>query len=194
MRDIAIRPAAENDIEGILQIVNGYAAQNIMLPRTPEQIRRVLNRFLVAERDGQVVGCGSNVELTPRLTELRSLAVASDLRSSGLGRRIVAALVERARADGYDQICALTLSEGFFNRCGFVTVDRWAISPKIWHECIYCPKFDACDEIAVLMNLTEPQSIPKPIAPEVSLELWQGLKLGLGRLGAGTLANSPKGA
>ncbi len=179
MGEILIRPAVESDIEAILAIVNGYAAQNLMLPRTAEQIRRVLRGFLVAEHAGQVIGCGSNVELTPRLTELRSLAVAPTWRGNGLGRRLVAALVEKARADGYEQICALTLNEGFFNQCGFVTVDRWAISPKIWHECIYCPKFDACDEIAVLMNLTEPATVFKPLAPEVSQELWQGLKLAL---------------
>jgi amino-acid N-acetyltransferase len=181
--EIAIRPAVEADIDGILDIVNGYAAQNLMLPRTAEQIRRVLRWFLVAEQQGRVVGCGSNVELTPRLTELRSLAVAPECRGTGLGKRLVEALIAQGRAAGYDQICALTLSEGFFNGCGFFTVDRWAISPKIWHECIYCPKFDACDEIAVLMNLTETEPAPKPIAPEVVLEMWQGLRLGLGRAG-----------
>ena len=180
--EITIRPATEADIEGILDIVNGYAAQNLMLSRTDEQIRRVLHWFLVAELQSRVVGCGSNVELTPRLTELRSLAVAPECRGTGLGKRLVEALVANARAAGYDQICALTLSESFFNGCGFITVDRWAISPKIWHECIYCPKFDACDEIAVLMNLTETESAPKPIAPEVALEMWQGLRLGLGRI------------
>lgn len=181
--EITIRPAVEADVEGILEIVNGYAAQNLMLPRTDEQIHRVLRWFLVAEDQGQIIGCGSNVELTAQLTELRSLAVAPEYRGTGLGKRLVEALVVRARSDGYDQICALTLSEGFFNSCGFVTVDRWAISPKIWHECIYCPKFDACDEIAVLMNLTEAETAPKPIAPEVVLEMWQGLRLGLGRAG-----------
>ena len=179
--DIAIRLAVEADIEGILRIVNGYAAQNLMLPRTEEQIRRVLNWFLVAEHDGRVVGCGSNVELTPRLTELRSLAVAPEFRSTGLGRRLVEALVARALDAGYDQICALTLTEGFFNRCGFATVDRWAISPKIWHECIYCPKFDACDEIAVLMNLTESEAVPQ--RPEVNPALWRRLKVGTSRVG-----------
>jgi amino-acid N-acetyltransferase len=176
--EIVIRPATAADIEGILEIVNGYAAQNLMLPRTDEQIRRVLRWFLVAEHQGHIAGCGSNVELTPRLTELRSLAVAPEYRNTGLGKRLVEALIVGARDAGYDQICALTLSESFFNRCGFATVDRWAISPKIWHECIYCPKFDACDEIAVLMNLTEPQMALKPIAPEVSQELWQGVKIG----------------
>ena len=176
--EITIRPAAEADIEGILAIVNGYAAQNLMLPRTDGQIRRVLRWFLVAEDQGQIIGCGSNVELTPQLTELRSLAVAPEYRSTGLGKRLVEALIARARSDGYDQICALTLSESFFNRCGFATVDRWSISSKIWHECIYCPKFDACDEIAVMMNLTESQPILKRLAPEVSMEMWQGIKLG----------------
>ncbi len=176
--DIHLRPAAESDIDGILAIVNVYAAQDLMLPRTAEQIRIVLKDFLVAEHEDRIVGCGSNVPLTRELVELRSLAVAPEFRSTGLGKRLVEALIAKAQADGYEQICALTLVESFFSRMGFVTVDRWAISPKIWHECIYCPKFDACDEIAMLMNLAEPQTIPQALAPEVSMELWQGLKIG----------------
>ena len=167
-----IRPAAEADIQGMLAIINDYAAQNLMLPRTPEQIRRALDHFLVAEGEGQVVGCGSLVELTPALTELRSLAVSPAWRGTGLGRRLVETLVVRAREDGYRQLCALTLVEDFFNRLGFTTVDRWALSPKIWHECIYCPKFDACDEIAVLMNLVEPESVPAQGVPALLRPTW----------------------
>jgi amino-acid N-acetyltransferase len=176
-RDIVIRPAVEADIDGILEIVNDYADQNLMLPRTPEQIRRVLPHFLVAECNARVVGCGSLVRLTAGLTELRSLAVAAEWRSTGLGRRLVEALIEQARAAGFQQICALTLVEGFFNRLGFVTVDRWTISPKIWHECIYCPKFDACDEIAVLMNLVEPEAAQQP-RPEAETVPWLRLRVG----------------
>ncbi len=154
--DIKIRTAKESDIDGILSVVNGYAAQNLMLFRTEEQIKRALPGFIVAEAGSKVVGCGSNVPLTPRLAELRSLAVAPEARGTGLGRRLVEVLVVMARDAGYDRICALTLSEEFFNKCGFTTVDRWTITPKIWQECIYCQKFDACDEIAVLLNLREP--------------------------------------
>lgn len=159
--DITIRAAKESDIDGILNIVNSYAAQNLMLFRNEEQIRRALPGFIVAEASGKVMGCGSNVPLTPRLVELRSLAVAPEARSTGLGRRLVEVLVAMARDAGYDQICALTLSEGFFNKCKFATVDRWSITPKIWQECIYCQKFDACDEIAVLLNLREPAVAPE---------------------------------
>jgi len=162
MSEVIIRPAAAADVDAMLEIINAYAAQNLMLPRTPEQIDRVLAQFLVAEYAGSIIGCGSLVELTPRLTELRSLAVAAPYRSTGLGRRLVEALVAEARRAGYEQLCALTLVESFFNRLGFQTVDRWTISPKVWHECIYCPKFDACDEIAVLMNLTETAPVSEP--------------------------------
>jgi amino-acid N-acetyltransferase len=175
--DVVIRTAVEADIEGILEIVNDYADQNLMLPRTSEQIRRVLPHFLVAEYDARVVGCGSLVRLTAALTELRSLAVAAEWRSSGLGRRLVEALVDQARTAGFQQICALTLVEGFFNKLGFATVDRWTITPKIWHECIYCPKFDACDEIAVLMNLVEPETTAQP-RPEAETGQWLRLRLG----------------
>jgi amino-acid N-acetyltransferase len=175
--DVVIRAANEADIEGILAIVNDYAEQNLMLPRTTEQIQRVLPHFLVAECDAQIVGCGSLVRLTAQLTELRSLAVAAEWRSTGLGRRLVEALVEQARATGFRQICALTLVEGFFNKLGFVTVDRWTITPKIWHECIYCPKFDACDEIAVFMNLVEPEIAVQP-RPEAETVPWLRLRSG----------------
>ena len=158
MMDIHIRAAKEGDIEGILALVNGYAAQNLMLPRTVEQLRRALPGFLVATSGTKVVGCGSNVPLTPRLTELRSLAVAPETRGTGLGKRMVEALVIAARDAGYEKMCALTLNEGFFHACGFTTVDRWTLTPKIWQECIYCSKFDKCDEIAVLMNLREPEA------------------------------------
>jgi amino-acid N-acetyltransferase len=155
-----IRRATADDVEAILQIVNHYAEQNLMLWRTPEQIESVLSGFLVAVEQGRVVGCGSLVELTPRLTEVRSLAVAPDYRGQGLGRQLVDELVRLAQEAGYDQVCALTLRESFFNKAGFVTVDRWALAPKVWHECIYCSKFHACDETAVLMNLTQPAELP----------------------------------
>ncbi len=157
-----IRKATAADVADIVRIVNHYAAQNLMLWRTREQIERVLPGFLVAEdvEHGRLAGCGSLVELTPDLVEVRSLAVAPEYEGQGLGGRLVLSLVEMARASGYEQVCALTLREGFFNRLGFATVDRWALAPKIWHECIYCPKFHACDETAVLMNLAEPAEAP----------------------------------
>jgi len=152
---MSIRPAVEADIQPICDLVNGFADQNLMLHRTPEQVRRALGDFLVAEEAGRVVGCGYIAYLSPDLVELRSLAVAPELHGRGVGGQIVDALVEMARRRGLRQICALTLAPRFFEQQGFRVVDRWEISPKIWSECVYCPKFHACDEVAVLKTLDE---------------------------------------
>ncbi len=150
-----IRPAREADIQSICELVNGFADQNLMLHRTPEQVRRALGDFLVAVEGGRVVGCGYIAYLSPELVELRSLAVDPALHGRGVGGRLVDALVEMARERGLRQICALTLAPEFFQRQGFRVVNRWEISPKIWGECVYCPKFHVCDEVAVLRELAE---------------------------------------
>ena len=150
-----IRPASTDDIQAICDLVNYFADQNLMLHRTPEQVRMALNDFLVAEEDGRVVGCGYLAYLSPDLVEIRSLAVDPALQGKGVGGMLVEQLVEMARARGVKQVCALTLAPEFFAKHGFERVDRWSISPKIWSECVYCPKFHACDEIAVLRSLHE---------------------------------------
>lgn len=191
-----IRTAVAEDIPDILALVNRFAGENLMLPRTAEGVERTLADWLVAEDpdagpdDPQVVGCGSLVPLTETLVELRSLAIHESQHGRGLGSRLVLALVDLARAYGYPQICALTLRENFFVRLGFEMVDRWSISPKVWQACIYCPKFHRCDEVAVLMNLAE---APADSQNEVGRDAgwtkllkhpaWQPLKLAYQRKG-----------
>jgi amino-acid N-acetyltransferase len=158
---IAIRSAEEQDMLPILEMVNRFAAQNIMLPRTEESVRKTLADWLVAievddnhpEKTETIVGCGALVPLNDKLVEIRSVAVHESQQGKGLGSLLVTELVEEARIRGYSQVCALTLRPNFFERLGFELVDRWSISPKVWQACIYCSKFHRCDEVAVLMNL-----------------------------------------
>ncbi|HXF61558.1 MAG TPA: N-acetyltransferase [Caldilineaceae bacterium] len=168
---ITIRPATEQDIPAIVEMVNRFAAQNLMLPRSEASVRQTLADWLVADDRGKIAGCGSLVPLTETLVEIRSLAIHEDYQGQGIGGQLVLALVEMARAQEYEQVCALTLRERFFTRLGFEVVDRWSISPKVWQACIYCPKFHRCDEIAVLMNLVE-----KPAkSQEGAVPAWNGL-------------------
>ena len=167
-----IEPAQEQDVPTILALVNRYAEQNVMLPRTEEAVCGTLADWLVAregrggdnEADGPrtVIGCGSLVPLTEELVEVRSLAIDERQQGKGLGKQIVLALLELAQERGFAEVCALTLSEKFFTRLGFEPVDRWSISPKVWQACIYCPKFHRCDEVAVLMRLAQPNEKPRP--------------------------------
>lgn len=176
---VTLRPARPEDVPQILSMVNRFAEQNIMLPRTEEGVRQSLQDWIVAAYAGEpppgipaVVGCGALVPLNDTLVEIRSLAIHESQQGKGLGGALVNALVQEAREREYAQVCALTLRENFFLRLGFEMVDRWAISPKVWQACIYCRKFHRCDEVAVLMNLT-PQAAP--VAEERSQSGWTAL-------------------
>ncbi len=151
---LIIRPAVAADVSGICDLVNGFAARNLMLPRTPQQVHHVLGDFMVVAEEERIVGCGYLARLRAGLVEIRSLAIAESLQGQGIGGELLERLVDAARRRDMRQVCALTLAPEFFLRHGFRRVDRWAISPKIWGECVYCPKFHACDEIAVLRELT----------------------------------------
>ncbi|MCX6045050.1 MAG: GNAT family N-acetyltransferase [Chloroflexi bacterium] len=188
---IIIRPAQPEDVGKIINLVNRFAAQNVMLPRTEESVRQTLPDWLVAveyEPSSDilpVVACGALVSLTDTLVEIRSLAVDESQHGKGVGSQIVLQLVELAKEREYQQVCALTLRENFFTRLGFELVDRWSISPKVWQACIYCPKFHRCDEVAVLMNLVAKpavaaeQETPRPAGWNHLLkwEEWQPLRL-----------------
>jgi amino-acid N-acetyltransferase len=188
---VEIRPAQPEDVGRIMELVNRFAALNVMLPRTEQGVRRSLGDWLVAVDDkvddkqagAPVVGCGSLVALTPTLVEVRSLAVDDSQQGTGLGSRLVTELVTLARERGFEQVCALTLRANFFERLGFAVVDRWSISPKVWQACIYCPKFHRCDEVAVLMNLGEPATTPNGAGRTpgwnrlLKYGAWQPLKL-----------------
>ncbi len=171
---ITIRPAEEADISAIIEMVNRFTAQNIMLPRTETSIRQTLPDWLVATdgapRGLPVAGFGSLVPLTEKLVEIRSLAIHEEYQGRRIGGQFVAALVEFARERIYEQVCALTLRTNFFTRLGFTVVDRWSISPKVWQACIYCAKFHRCDEVAVLMPLVE-----KPAKLDTRPPGWNGL-------------------
>lgn len=157
-----IRAATAADIPAICALINGFAAQNLMLPRSEAQVNAALARFLVAETEGELLGCGSLVDLTVELAEIRSLAVAAAAHGRGVGGDIVAALLAMARTLETAQVCALTLRPNFFQRQGFHIVGRWNLTPKVWHECVYCPKFHRCDEVAMLLDLRDPASTGAP--------------------------------
>lgn len=155
---VTIRQAQLSDIPGMLRLINNYAAQAVMLPRTELELCESLRDFLVAidtsTANGQLVGCGALHFYTQHMAELRSLAVAPDRARSGLGKRITGDLLQEARTLGVDVVFAFTYVPGFFQKAGFRIVDRGALPLKAWKDCLRCPKFNACDEIAMAYVVT----------------------------------------
>jgi amino-acid N-acetyltransferase len=148
-----VRKAAMRDIPLILDLINGYAANGIMLPRTEFEMSEAIRDFSVVTAGNEFLGCGALHFYSPAVGEVRSLAVHEHAKTHGAGRRLVEALV--AEADGYalDAVFAFTYVADFFAKMGFEAVERGLLPLKAWKDCLRCPKFQACDEVAVLRIL-----------------------------------------
>jgi len=150
---LRVRPATVRDVEEIVRLVNTYAARGEMLPKSLNQVYQNIRDFSVAERDGEIVGCGALHVLWDNLAEIRSLAVAEGERRRGIGGLLVQQLVGDACELGLPQVFALTYKPEFFTHWGFRVVERESLPRKIWVDCIDCVKFPQCDEVAVLRDL-----------------------------------------
>ena len=168
---VQIRPAELSDVPAMLGLINNYAAQAIMLPRTELELCESLRDFMVATDAGQLAGCGALHFYTQHMAELRSLAVAPHKTHSGLGQRIAGALLDQARQFGVDLVFVFTYVPDFFEKLGFQLVDRGALPLKAWKDCLRCPKFQACDEVAMSYLVTPGGAIymsaPAPAEPPV---------------------------
>src|ERR1017187_8776653 len=152
-REFVVRKAGMHDIGPILGLINGYAAKGIMLPRTELEVSEDIRDFSAIVTAGRLVGCGALHFYTPSIGEIRSLAVAQDAKTHGMGRRLIEALVREASNYSLDAVFAFTYVPGFFGRMGFEEVERGELPLKAWKDCVRCPKFQCCDEIAVMRVL-----------------------------------------
>jgi amino-acid N-acetyltransferase len=164
---LTVRKARMHDIRLILDLINGYAARGVMLPRTEFEMSEAIRDFTVVMQGDQLLGCGALHFYSPTFGEIRSLAVHEHAKTKGVGRRLVEALVEEAEAYELDAVFAFTYVVGFFNRVDFHEVERGMLPMKAWKDCVRCPKFQACDEIAVLRTLRRPDR-PEPVP-----QLWR---------------------
>jgi amino-acid N-acetyltransferase len=150
---IDLRKARMSDVAPLLELINRYASQGIMLPRTEFEISESIRDFSVAYSGARLVGCGALHFYSPTTGEIRSLAVAECAKTHGLGRRIVEMLVTEAADYALDAIFAFTYVPDFFRKLAFEEVERGALPLKAWKDCLRCPKFQCCDEVAMIRVL-----------------------------------------
>lgn len=149
-----MRSARQEDIEGIATLINEFAMQGLMLPKTPDAIALALDDFVVgSDERGRVVACGALREYSPSLAEVSSLAVSGRAHGRGLGRRVVAEVERLARMRGIGEVFALTLAPEFFKAVGYSVVERWLYPEKIRRDCTGCARRFGCAEITVQRSL-----------------------------------------
>ena len=148
-----IRSATLEDVNRIFELLEIYAVNHIVLPRSHEDIAFFIGNFVVAEYEGKVCGCAAVRDFGNDLLELRSLVVEPGLQGKGVGKAIIGMIVEKLRNQRQNwRLFALTLRPDFFRAIGFREVNKDLFPEKIWSDCSKCSKRDCCDEIALLLE------------------------------------------
>ncbi|MCA9831267.1 MAG: N-acetyltransferase [Dehalococcoidia bacterium] len=161
---LTVEPARPADAEAIHDLVTYWADKGDMLHRPLSEVFDAIRDFKVARLDGQFIGCGSLHIMGADLAEVRSLAVRDNVQLRGVGASIVAACIEDARAYGIDRVFALTYRPGFFEKQGFRLANVMEFPQKVWNECVRCPLFANCKEVAVVRDLSESVDLTVPFA------------------------------
>lgn len=124
-----------------------------MLPRSLNTIYESLREFIVIENGTALAGFGALHIIWEDLAEIRALAIHPEYQRQGIGTRLIGELLDEARILGIHQVFALTYQVKFFKHCGFTEITKEEMPHKVWKECINCPKFPNCDEVALLIKL-----------------------------------------
>jgi amino-acid N-acetyltransferase len=150
----ALKKAMVEDIKEIHACLMSAAAAGQLLPRSLSDLYNHTRDFYVLKSEGNcVVGCCALAIVWDNLAEIRSLYVTDSLRRQGLGRILVDACFKDALDFGLHRLFTLTYRTDFFSSLGFTEVGKDTLPQKIWTDCLHCPKFPDCDEIAMQLEL-----------------------------------------
>ena len=148
-----VRAALPRDVPAVAALVEPYATRRILLAKHMVGYYEAVQELLVAsDETGAIVGCGALHVMWSDLAEVRTLAVAPEQRGTGLGHRLLAALLDRARALGLARVFCLTFEVDFFARHGFVPIEGTIVDPDVYDE-LRCSHDDGVAEFLDLARV-----------------------------------------
>ena len=150
---MAIRKARIQDIKQIQELINFFARNDLMLPRSMNELYENIRDFWVAEENKKIIGCCALHVCWDDLVEIKSLAVHKNKQNKGIGRTLVTTCLSEAGDLGAKRIFALTYITDYFRRFGFKKIKNSELPHKVWAECINCCKFPDCQEVAMIKKL-----------------------------------------
>ncbi len=150
-----VEKARISDIPQIHKLVNFFANKGEMLARSLSELYENIRDFSVVREGDQVIACAALHVFWSDLVEIRAMAVAEDKQDRGAGVLLLEACLNEARGLGVETVFCLTYKPDFFERLGFRQVDKMELPHKIWGECLRCPKFPDCDEIALVYEVID---------------------------------------
>ncbi len=131
MADVTVRRARTPDVTMIKHLVDAYAGR-VLLAKEIVTLYEAVPEFLVAELDGEIVGCGALHVLWEDLGEIRTVAVDPRVLGRGVGHALVDALIGGARELGLQRLFVLTFERQFFTRHGFAEIDGTPVEADVF--------------------------------------------------------------
>lgn len=140
MSAFTVRHARATDVPSIYRMLEPYVQRRILLGKDIVVLYEAVQQFVVAEDEqGRVIGCGALHVMWQDLGEIRTLIVADDWLHHGVGRAIVEALEQDARALGLSRLFCLTFEVDFFTRRGFEPIGEHVVDPDVYAQLVRSP-------------------------------------------------------
>lgn len=114
-----IRPAHEDDLPAVTQLLKPLVEQRLLLRRTASETAALLKTGFSADFEDEMVGFASVEIYSKKLAEIQCLAVREGHRRHGLGGLLVMHCVELARQRGVMEVMAISSSDTFLQNLGF---------------------------------------------------------------------------
>jgi amino-acid N-acetyltransferase len=134
MGEVVVRPARTVDVRAIRELVDTYSRDGRLLSKATVTLFEDIQEFLIAEIDGEVVGCGALHVMWEDLAEVRTVAVAPDQARHGIGSALLTALMDRAREVGVQRVFCLTFMVRFFQAHGFVEIGETPVDHDVYQQ------------------------------------------------------------
>ena len=148
-----IRKPRVTEVPELKRLVDTGVEAGALLPRTAAELCESLRDFHVYVADGRIEGCCAlHVDMAD-LAEIRTLLVAEHLRGTHIGVGLLEACIGEAHELGLPRLYALTRVPGFFQKHGFREIDKHELPHKVFRDCVRCPLFPDCDEVALIHDL-----------------------------------------
>ncbi|MES1169357.1 MAG: amino-acid N-acetyltransferase [Leifsonia sp.] len=135
-----VRRARTTDVPAIEALIEPLVQERILLGKDRVAFYEAVQEFRVAETDdGALIGCGALHVMWEDIGEVRTLAVAADRRSEGIGHALLDRLEADARELGLTRLFCLTFETRFFGEHGYAEIGEGLVSPDVYAELVRSP-------------------------------------------------------
>ncbi len=147
--NITVIPARVAHARDIHRLVVYWSERTPVLLKSLGQIYENLREFVVAVENDKVVGAAALHIDWADLAEVRTVVVSPDHQGRRIGQMLIEKQVDIARDLGIERVFVLTDKPAWFARLGFGPIDKAELPHKVWRDCVNCPIFTNCTEVAL---------------------------------------------